>query len=363
MSLRRFLRRFVSVVLLSLLTSVAVAQSVPYDTTRTYVIGTKSAPPFVFQQADGRWTGLSIELWQDIAADLGVRYRWQETDLAGLLDGVQADTLDAAVAALTITAEREQEVDFTHPFVVSGLGIAVQARQGTGWVATIRQLVSINFIKVVGALLGLLLLVGMLVWLFERRKNPEQFGGSAGEGIVSGFWWSAVTMTTVGYGDKAPTTLGGRLLAIVWMFTAIILVSSFTAAITSALTVSRLEGPVQGPDDLPGARVGSIPASTSASYLERHRVGFLPVETPADGLAALAAGEIEAFVYDAPILQYLIKTNYEGTLRVLPNTFERQYYGFALPKDSPLREPVNRVLLQTIEQPAWRERLFRYLGE
>jgi ABC-type amino acid transport substrate-binding protein len=170
-------------------------------------------------------------------------------------------------------------------------------------------------------------------------------------------------MTTVGYGDKAPTTLGGRLLAIVWMFTAIILVSSFTAAITSALTVSRLEGPVQGPDDLPGARVGSILASTSAAYLERRRIGFIRVETPADGLAALAADEIEAFVYDAPILQHLIKTHYEGTLRVLPGTFERQYYGFALPRDSPLREPVNRVLLQRIEQPAWKERLYRYLGE
>ena len=68
-------------------------------------------------------------------------------------------------------------------------------------------------------------------------------------------------------------------------------------------------------------------------------------------------------MYDAPILQHLIKTRYEGTLRVLPGTFERQYYGFALPKDSPLREPVNRALLRHLEQPSWKERLYRYLGE
>ena len=117
------------------------------------------------------------------------------------------------------------------------------------------------------ALALVLLGVGLLVWWFERRKNPNQFGGNPAKGIGSGFWWSAVTMTTVGYGDKAPLTVGGRLVALVWMFVALIIISSFTAAITSSLTVTQLESAVKGPEDLPKIRVGAIENTTSESYL------------------------------------------------------------------------------------------------
>ena len=233
---------------------------------RTLVVGTKEAPPFAFKRPDGSWTGISVELWRAIAAELGYRYEWKETDLEGLVDGVRSGRFDAAVAALTITPDREAELDFTHPFHVSGLAIAVRGRQGTAWLAVAEQFLSLAFLKLVLALAGLLLVVATLVWLLERRRNPEQFGGPAAHGIGSSFWWSAVTMTTVGYGDKAPRTVGGRLVALIWMFTALIVVSSFTAAITTTLTVGTLQGAISGPDDLPQARVGSVPASTSAEY-------------------------------------------------------------------------------------------------
>ena len=338
------------------------AQSTPVDSAQVLVIGTKEAPPFAIKQADGSWQGISINLWEAVAEDLGLRYEFRETDLPGLLAGVEDGFYDAGVAALTITAEREERMDFSHPFHVSGLGIAVQLEEGGLWLA-VQRLVSPTFLKVVGALFGLLLLVGAAVWLFERRHNPEQFGGSAAQGIASGFWWSAVTMTTVGYGDKAPVSLGGRLLAIVWMFAAIIMVSSFTAAIASALTVSRLEARVQGPDDLPDVRVGSLGASTSASYLERRRTTFRAFDTPEVALRALADDELDAVVYDVPILRHLIQNEYTSILNVLPVTLETQYYGIALPVNSPLREPLNHALLERITDPTWQEVLYRYLGE
>ena len=42
--------------------------------------------------------------------------------------------------------------------------------------------------------------VGTLIWILERRKNPEHFSPIPVKGLGSAFWWSAVTMTTVGYG-------------------------------------------------------------------------------------------------------------------------------------------------------------------
>lgn len=329
---------------------------------RLLVVGTKEAPPFSIKDADGGWQGISIDLWRQIAADLGVRFELRETDMRGLLEGVADGTLDAAVAAVTITPEREQAFDFSHPFHTTGLSIAVPAARGSSWLAVLGGLLSLDFLEVIGALACLLLAVGVLVWWLERRRNPAQFGGGPVRGISSGFWWSAVTMTTVGYGDKAPVTLGGRMLAVVWMFAGVIVISSFTAAIAAALTVNRLDSPVQGPADLPKVRVGTVRDSTSEAYLETHRIGYRGYDSALAGLEAVAAGRLDAFVYDAPLMRYLARTELAGRLQVLPNTFLRQDYGIALPPASPLRETVNRALLRHIREPAWQDILYRYLG-
>jgi len=81
------------------------------------------------------------------------------------------------------------------------------------------------------------------------------------------------------------------------------------------------------------------------------------------GLQAVANDEIDAMVYDAPLLRYLSLTEFKDTIDILPLTFQRQDYGIAFPSGSRLREPTNRVILETIHQPAWQDILGRYLGK
>lgn len=330
---------------------------------RTLVVGTKAAPPFAVKGEDGRWRGISIELWRSIARDLGYRFKLRELELDEMLQGVADGSLDAAVAAVTITAGREQRLDFSQPFHVAGLGIAVPAQMQGGWLGVTKQFFSPEFLRIIFGIGGLLVVVGTLVWYFERRRNTEQFGGDTVEGLGASIWWSAVTMTTVGYGDKAPRTLGGRLVALIWMFGGVVLISIFTAAMTSSLTVGQLQGPVQGPEDLAAVRVAAIENSTSAAYLDSRNLSFASYASPADALAALDRGELDAVVYDAPILRYAINAGFRGRLRVLPGTFKQQYYGIAFRGGSPLREPVNRALLATITAPGWQTVLAQYLGQ
>lgn len=79
-------------------------------------------------------------------------------------------------------------------------------------------------------------------------------------------------MTTVGYGDKAPRTVGGRAVGFIWMFTAIIVISFFTATIASSLTLTRLHSRVGGPQDLPHVRVGGLEGSAAVEYLEEQGI-------------------------------------------------------------------------------------------
>ncbi len=332
------------------------------ETRDPVLVGVRIAPPFVLAGPDGTYSGLTISLWEHIAEELGIEFAYEERDIAGLIDGVvQEKTLFAAASALTITAEREEILDFTHPFYVTGLGIAVPYKPTGIWQAML-AIFSPEFLWVVGLLILLLLFWGLLVWYFERVKNPDDFGGSPAEGIGSGFWWAAVTMTTVGYGDKAPKTLFGRAIGFVWMFAGIILISFFTASIASSLTVTQLDSRVSGPQDLPFVRVGVLEHSATIDYLEENRIRYRTYPDIEAGLQAVADDQIDAFVHDAPIIRYYSVQDFQNEVRVLPRTFNDQYYGIALPLGSPLRNDINRVMLEFIAGDEWEQLNHRYLG-
>jgi ABC-type amino acid transport substrate-binding protein len=323
-------------------------------------VATRLTPPFAIKTESG-WEGITIELLRRVAAQSGYEYRLQELGLEAMLQETAEGHIDAAAAALTLTAEREQQLDFTHPFFTSGLGVAVSQHGGLTWLTTLQGIFSGAFLQAAGALLGVLTLIGVLVWLLERRSN-DQFPADAVKGVGSGIWWSAVTMTTVGYGDKAPATFLGRILGLIWMFASIIIISGFTAAIATSLTVGQLEQSISGIDDFHGKRIVTVKGSTSAGFLDDKLVRYRTEPDVEAALQRLAAGEADAVVYDLPILRYWVRERHAEDLRVLPNRFLRQDYGIALPPGSPLRERFNLEILRTIQTPQWQHVVEGYLG-
>ncbi|WP_246123439.1 transporter substrate-binding domain-containing protein [Marinobacter maritimus] len=326
-------------------------------------IGITKVPPFVMQTDDGRWEGISIDLWEDIAAGMEREFEWVPLSFNELLGAVESGDIDVAVGALTMTADREARFDFSHPFYQTGLSIAVPPVPETSLLSSLKALISWKFLSVVLALGALLLGVGFLLWLVERRRNPEQFGGSTAEGIGSSFWWAAVTMTTVGYGDKAPVSLAGRLIGLVWMFAGLIMVASFTAAITSSLTVSNLRSGIQGADDLPGKVVATIANTASQRYLEEQRVRYQTYPDLTSAMVSVAKGETDAIVYDRALMQYRNLQLGQQKLTVLPGVFAEQLYALALPDDSPLRGPISQQVLRVTEGESWEGIRAAYLGK
>jgi len=110
---------------LSLPTLAAAEDSGAASANETLVVGTKIARPFVMTGADGKLTGLTVELWEKIAADLGIAYDYKDYDLDELLLAVAEGEVDIAVAALTITEARKVEMAFTEPYFVTGWSVAV----------------------------------------------------------------------------------------------------------------------------------------------------------------------------------------------------------------------------------------------
>lgn len=347
-----------------IISTLLIIFSIGIQAQQKITIGTKQAPPFVIKGEDGNWEGICFDLWNQISADLQIDYKVKEYDLEHLLTAVENKEIDAAISPLTITSQRESLLDFSQPYFITGLSVAVKTKEEFNVFTFIKSLFSVQFLEVVLLLCVILFVVGLLVWLFERKKNEEQFGGKAAHGLASGFWWAAVTMTTVGYGDKAPSTFGGRIIGFIWMFAAIIIISSITAGIASALTVNRLDTGIKSINDLYNHRVATVEASSSINFLKEKDIRFRTYKTAEEAVKQLYKGNIDAVVYDEPILKWLIHSNnYSDELRVLPQKLEPVYYGFALPSDSKLREKINVELLNIINQQDWQDLLETYLGE
>jgi ABC-type amino acid transport substrate-binding protein len=357
--------RFVAILtLLVLAFGSAAAQSPPSMAPipdRELVIGTKEAPPFAMKRPDGQWYGISIDLWRHIADRLHLRFRFSEQPtIDALVSGTAKGEFDAAVAAITVTAARERIMEFTQPFYATGLGIAAPISENK-WMSISRAFMSFGFFQAVLTLVGIAVGIGFLIWLFERRKT-EHFGGGA-KGLGSGLWWSAVAMTQAGAAQDAPQTLPGRMLAVVWMIASVVTIAVFTAGVTSALTKRELQGSIQNVNDLHTVRVGAVKGTATIDYLDGQRISHRGFASPQDGLKALQTGRIDAFVYDKPLLTWIVLQDFSATLRVLDITFDSQNYAIALPPNSPVRRAINVALLEEIQSNWWQQTLFQYLGK
>jgi ABC-type amino acid transport substrate-binding protein len=328
---------------------------------RELIVATKEAPPFAMKGPDGTWQGISIDLWRRVADQLHLRYRFMEADtVPDLMTTTSKGEADVAVAAITVTAARLEASDFTQPYYQSGLGVAV-AGGVVNWLPIVRTFLSLRFLEAILALLVIALLVGMLVWLFERQQN-NHFGGPPVRGLTSGIWWSAVAMTQAGAAQGAPSSLPGRLLAVVWMIVSIITLAVFTGGITSAITTHQLQGLVRNIDDLRSLRVAVVNGSSSVEFLEQQRIAHRGFADPIAALNAVKAGSVDALVYDRPLLSWMVRGRF-STLQVLRVTFDPQNYAIAVPLNSELRVPLDVALLEAVTSEWWQQVLYRYLGQ
>lgn len=324
------------------------------------VVGVKHSPPFLIEKDEKIERGVAHDLWIKLAEEQGLEYRFEKYDLNGLLNALEEERIDISIAPLTVTSERLERMDFTQPLYISNLAIATRQQGENQILLFLWNFFSWDFLRATFLLITVILIFGLLLWWVERRKNPEMFQ-TGWKGILDGFWWSAVTMTTVGYGDKAPKSGPGKFIATIWMFTAVIIISGFTATIASSLTVQRAEQNIEGLQDLARVRTATVEASNSARFLQER--GIQPVETKSleEAMEMLADEEVQAIFYDEPNLRYSIHDmGYGKELMVLDKQFEEQHYAFAMSKDSPYFETINLELIRALESDHWDRILQRY---
>jgi polar amino acid transport system substrate-binding protein len=305
--------------------------------------------PFVFQGGT-QLRGFSVEVWTVLARRLGLEFEFVPMEgVPSALDAVRARQVDLAVGPISITAERLEQMEFTHRYFEASLGI-LAPRAISRPLDWLQPFASEAFLFGVVLLLSVLLLVGVLMWLAERRANPQQFPEHPVRGIANGVWMALVTMTTVGYGDRVPITLAGRVLTGIWMLVAMLTASSLTAGIATVLTLQHLKtSTLTTADQLRGRRVAAVPGTTSERFAMDALARVVAAPTVERAIQQVVDGEADAVVYDRPILQYWLRENPAAELTLSESSYEPQSYGFALPLGSTLSHRLNVALQEARE--------------
>ena len=329
---------------------------------RELTVGVKEAPPFTIKTAKGEWSGLSVDLWRQVAGEMHLKYKFVEAaTVPDLIRETAIGSYDVGVGAITVTAERERILDFSQSFYATGLGIAVPILSSVNWVTIHRALTSSNFLQAILFLIALTMIAGVLVWLTERRQN-DYFGGTVTKGLSSSIWWSTLAMTQRSHAEHGPRTVLGRAIATIWMVASVVTIAVFTASVTSALTSSQIQGTIRSVADLSSVRVGTVKGTAAVAALARRQIEFQRYDSVQDGLNAVRASKIDAFVYDKPLLAWGLRQKYSYSVRLLELVFEPQEYAFVLPSDSALRKPLSVAILDAIQSDEWTEMKIRYLG-
>ena len=316
-------------------------------------------PPFAFQEGDAP-AGFSIELMALIAEKLrrDVSFNFVNS-FPEMLGAVENDQIDGAIANISITSEREQVMDFTQPIFESGLQIMVSgsATEANIWDA----IFSLDLLLAILAAFAILFGLGLLMWIFERGKQPY-FDRPAGEAMFPAFWWALILVVNGGFEERMPRSFMGRILGVVMVISSLFIVSIFVANITASLTVEAITSSIENANDLKGRQVGTTVGSTSSAFLEQRELPHQTFDSFATLTSAFEAGDLDAMVFDGPLLAYYLSQKPALDARIIERVFRPENYGIALPQGSRLREEINRVLLRLNESGEYDELRRKWFG-
>ncbi|KAF3664566.1 putative U-box domain-containing protein 51-like [Capsicum annuum] len=273
-------------------------------------------------------------------------------DYDDLVLKITSKDYDAVVGDVTILASRSEYVDFTLPFTESGVSAVVPVRDDErrdAWIF-LKPLKSELWITT-GAFF---IFIGFVVWVLEHRVNKE-FRGPKRKQVGMIFWFSFSTLVFAH--RERITSNFTRFVLIVWVFVVLVLTSSYTASLTSMLTVQQLQPTITDLNDLikNGEYVGYQEGSFVKNMLKRMNFdssklrNYSTLEEYNDALSKGSInGGVGAIVDELPYLRVFLNKYCRKYILVGP-TYKAAGFGFAFPKGSPLVPDFSRAVLKVME--------------
>ena len=322
-------------------------------------VGIKPSEPWVMYDKnssvdDRKPIGFSIDLWNKISKDLGRETEWVYYDSTSkLVEATKSGEIDAGISAITITSNRETDIDFSNSMYELGLQVMTDAENSSSSVLSImgKEIKKMMSLQAIIIFLLFLLATIHLRWFIDRKdEESDLFSKNYLSGIIDAFWWGITMLITW----ETPRSKGlARTIDLMWHIVGILAVSILTAIVTASLTAQTLGGSIKSEKDLAGKFVAAVSTDAPRRYIEKIGANVVAVDSLDDGIKLLRDGKVEALVHDGPRLVYLAnkinKKEKKKVLLVSNFQFNPQNYGIIFPTESKLKEQVDRTLLRLRE--------------
>ncbi|XP_048329014.2 glutamate receptor 2.8-like [Ziziphus jujuba] len=266
-----------------------------------------------------------------------------------LLNQIKLKNFDAVVGDTTITANRSTYVDFTLPYIESGILMVVKVKDAETkniWI----------FLKPLRWDLWLTIglafvFTGFVVWFFEHRSN-EEFRGPPHRQLGTMCWFSFSTLVFA-HREKVESKWS-RFVLVIWIFVVLIFTQSYTASLASMLTVQKLGPAVVDFNELKmndyyvGYQKNSYVRDFLIGKLNFSEFRLRPYTSPEEYNDAMSKGSlnggIDAIFDEIPNVKLLL-AKYCSRYTVTGPTYKSAGYGFAFPIGSPLVSYISRAIL------------------
>lgn len=281
-----------------------------------------------------------------------------------LIMQVNTGVYDGAVGDITIVANRSKYVDFTLPFTDSGVSMIVPTQANSknrAWLF-LKPLTLDLWITS----LCFFVFMGFVVWILEHRINPD-FRGPPSHQIGTSLWFSFCTMVFA----QRETLISNlaRLVVVIWFFVVFVLTQSYTASLSSLLTVQQLQPTITNINELltkqssvgylEGSFVWGLLTSVGIKNLKSYRS---PEEL--DTLLKLGGsnGGIDAAFDETPYIK-LFLSKFPNKYITADPTYKTDGFGFAFPIGSPLVADISRAMLNVIESKKMNQLQMKWFGD
>lgn len=363
------------------------------DAIDTLVVTTKRTQPYFMlkqtsnkQEGNDQYEGYAVDLIHELSRIVGFKYRFKEVDDGkygvkelhpngtvfwnGLIGEILSGKADLAIVDLTITSSREEAVDFTLPFM--NTGISILFKKPTNKVTTLFSFLSPFsldvWMYVLCAYSGvsiILFLVGRISPYEWTNPYPCRQEDSAvmqnSFSLLNSFWFTIGSLMQQG-SDLAPKSMSTRAMAGIWYFFTLIMISSYTANLAAFLTVEKIVYPIENAKDLSEQteiKYGCVESGSTRTFFQGSQIEIYKkiykfmedhktyVRSNEEGKEKVEQGNF-AFFMESTSIEYIIERN--CNLTQIGSPLDSKNYGIATRKFPPYKRPYRTLLSQAILQ-------------
>ncbi|KAK6946659.1 Receptor, ligand binding region [Dillenia turbinata] len=328
---------------------------VPTSTFKQFVTVEKDNSP----HQGNNYTGFSIEVFKAAIEYLPYPLPYEFVNFTGsyddLVQSIYLKEFDAVVGDVAIISKRYKWAEFSHPYTEPGLLLVSPVRLQTrdkAW------LFMRPFTITMWLLTGIInIFNGFVVWFIERNHCPELKGPLLNQ-IGTLLWLAFNTLFSL-HGEKMHSNLS-RMAMVVWLFVALVITQSYTASLTSMLTLQKFEATVK---DVEVLKATQAPVGYGkGSYVEAYLIDVLGFNsklltnyrTPEEYDQAFRNQSIKAAFIEAPLATVFLTKYCKGYTHSGPS-FKIGGFGYAFPSGSQFVPDMSEAILKLSEQGRLRE--------